>query len=84
MESERQLTSRVEGLEARSAAGGRSGDWERERVSLLQRLQEAETKVSGLERMLAERGREVDALAEEREENREILASREKEKLVRS
>ena len=33
-------------------------------MSLLQRLQEAETKVSGLERMLAERGREVDALAE--------------------
>ena len=60
----------------------RESDWERERVESAQKLQEADTKVLGLERMQRERERMSQLLATERDEAREILANREMEKIV--
>ena len=60
----------------------RESDWERERVESAQKLQEADTKVLGLERMQRERERMSQLLTAERDEAREILANREMEKIV--
>ena len=53
----------------------RESDRERERLESTQKLQEADTKVGGLERM-------NQLLTAERDEAREILANRETEKIV--
>ena len=60
----------------------RESDWERELVESAQKLQEADTKVLGLERMQRERERMSQLLTAERDEAREILANREMEKIV--
>ncbi|KAI6658970.1 hypothetical protein LOD99_14646 [Oopsacas minuta] len=62
----------------------KESEWKRDRIMLVQKLQEADTKVIGLERILQERDERSILLSTERDEAREILASREKEKIALS
>lgn len=69
-------------LQTEVLSKNRESDWERELMESAQRLQEADTKVGGLERMLQERESLSQLLTAERDEAREILANREMEKIV--
>ena len=66
----------------RESDSSRESEWEVERVRFLQRLQEADTKVGGLERLLEARLGACELLTVERDEAREILENREREKMV--
>ena len=65
-----------------SDSSSREREWEMERVTFGQKLQEADTKVGGLERLLEERLKACELLTAERDETREILGNREREKIV--